>query len=103
MQRKTRAILASVAFMPVVALAQVGRGGNVLNDDGGSGGGGGDMFGPWLIPVVIGAAGGYFIERAYNKAKLDKEGIKYSSEYLGGKTGAIIGAIGLPLLIGLLR
>ena len=101
MQRKIQAILISVAFMPMVALAQVGRGGNVLNDDGGSGGG--DMFGPWLIPVVIGAAGGYFIERAYNKAKLDKEGFKYSSEYLGGKTGAIIGAIGLPLLIGLLR
>lgn len=101
MRKKTRAILASVAFIPVVALAQVGRGGNVLNEDGGSGGG--DMFGPWLIPVVIGAAGGYFIERAYNKAKLDKEGIKYSSEYLGGKAGAIIGAVGLPLLIGLLR
>lgn len=101
MQKKTRAILASVAFMPVLALAQVGRGGNILNEDGGSGDG--DIFGPWLIPVVIGAVGGYFIERAYNKAKLDKEGARYSSEYLGGKTGAIIGAIGLPLLIGLLR
>lgn len=91
---------AIAALMPALAQAQLDRGGNVLESDGGSGG---DLFGPWLTPLVIGAVIGYFIERAYNKAKLDKEGIKYSSEYLGGKLGAIIGAVVLPLLIGLLR
>jgi hypothetical protein len=65
--------------------------------------GGGTIGGPALIAVIAGAAIGYFGERAYNKARLDKMGANYSSEYLGGKTGAIAGAIGLPLLIGLLR
>lgn len=58
---------------------------------------------PALIPMLAGAAIGYYVERAYNKAKLDKEGGNYSSEYLGGKAGAIVGAIALPLLIGLFR
>lgn len=56
-----------------------------------------------LIVLLIGAAIGYFLERAINKSRLDKAGANYSSEYLGGKVGAIIGAIALPLLIGLLR
>ena len=93
-------ITVGAALVPTLALAQLDRGGNVV--DSGSGGDG-NFVGPWLIPLFLGAAIGYFIERAYNKAKLDKEGIQYSSEYLGGKTGAIIGAIGLPLLIGLLK
>ena len=88
------------AFAPMAVRAQVGRGGNVLYEDEGPGG---SMFGPWMVPVLMGAAVGYFIERAYNKSKQDKEGIRYSSEYLGGKMGAIIGAVALPLLIGLLK
>lgn len=80
------------------AHAGFGGMGNVESD-----GGGGDVFGPWLIPVVAGAAIGYFVERAYKKAQLDKSGGSYSSEYLGGKLGAVIGAIALPLVIGLLR
>lgn len=87
-------------LMPALAIAQIDRGGNVLHEDGDYSA---PLFGPWLIPVLAGAAIGYFVERAYNKAKLDKEGGKYSSEYLGGKTGAIIGAIALPVLIGLLK
>ena len=89
------------ALASMSAWAQIDRGGNVIHDDDGDYSA--PLLGPWLIPVLAGAAIGYFVERAYNKAKLDKEGVKYSSEYLGGKTGAIVGAIALPLLIGLMK
>ncbi len=96
---RSKAVALIAFLMSLSTHAQVGRGGNVLYEDDT----GGDIFGPWLIPVLIGAAIGYFCERAYNKAKLDKQGINYSSDYLGGKIGACVGAIALPLLIGLLR
>ena len=88
-----------VTLATTAAWAQVGRSGNVLYEDDGSSD---KIFGPHLIPVVAGAAAGYFIERAYNKSKLDKEGGLYSSEYLGGKMGALIGAVAGPLLVGFL-
>lgn len=57
------------------------------------------------LPIMlIGAAAGYFIERAIMRAQLRKMGnLDPSPQYLGGKTGAIIGAFALPLLIGILR
>lgn len=56
-----------------------------------------------LILLIPGAIIGYYAERAWHKYWLDKDGANYSSDYLGGKKGAIIGAIALPLLVGLLR
>lgn len=88
-------------FTSLVVWAQVDRGGNVLSEDDGSGDA--SVFGPWMLPAAIGAAAGYFIERAYTKRKKEKEGIRCSSEYLGGKTGAIVGAIVASILIGLMR
>lgn len=57
------------------------------------------------LPIMlIGAAAGYFVERAITRAQLRKLGnLDPNPEYLGGKTGAIIGAFALPLLIGVLR
>lgn len=56
------------------------------------------------LPIMlIGAAAGYFVERAITRAQLRKLGNPDpSSAYLGGRTGAIIGAFALPLLIGIL-
>jgi hypothetical protein len=85
----------SIFYLPVHA--GYGGIGNIETDDNGA------LGGPEIIVFLAGALIGYFAERAYNKAKLDKSGAKYSSEYLGGKLGAIVGAIALPLLIGLLR
>lgn len=91
-------VLGMILGVPsITSFAGFGGMGNVQSD------GGGDIGGPALFAVLAGAAIGYFAERAYKKAKLDKTGVNYSAEYLGGKTGAIVGAIGLPLLIGLLR
>lgn len=78
----------------------VARNMDFIYDDASTGSDGG--FGVLLI-LVPGAIIGYYAERAWHKYWLDKEGANYSSDYLGGKTGAIIGAIALPLLIGLLR
>lgn len=87
----------AVSLIPMLANAGYGGMGNVESD------GGGSVGGAAIIAVAAGAAIGYFVERAYNKAQLDKQNARYSSEYLGGKMGAIVGAIGLPLLIGLMR
>lgn len=91
--------LTAVLVMTAAPIVHAGFGGmgNVESD------GGEAIGGSALIAVVAGAAIGYIIERAYNKAKMDRSGVKYSSEYLGGKLGAIVGAISLPLLIGLMR
>lgn len=89
-------VAVAMALHPV-SHAGFGGMGNVDSGDGGS------MGGPVVILLFIGAAVGYFAERAYNKYQLDKVGAKYSSDYLGGKTGAIVGAIALPLFIGMLR
>lgn len=69
-----------------------------IYDDAGSDSGGWGI----LLVVGIGAAIGYYVERAWNKRRLDKEGGSYSSDYLGGKVGAVIGAIALPVLIGMM-
>lgn len=91
-------IAATVAsLIPMLASAGYGGMGNAESD------GGSSVGGPAIIAVAAGAAIGYFVERAYNKSKLDKQNARYSSEYLGGKMGAIVGAIGLPILIGLMR
>lgn len=79
------------------AMAGFGGMGNVESD------GGASLDGAAAVVLLVGAAVGYYAERAYRKSQLDKAGGRYTSEYLGGKTGAIVGAIGLPLLIGLLR
>lgn len=57
------------------------------------------------LPIMlIGAFIGFVIERAYTRAELKKLGhTDPGSAYLGGKTGAIIGAFALPLVVGLLR
>ncbi len=85
------------ALIPVLANAGYGGMGNIESD------GVGSVGGAAIIAAAAGAAIGYFVERAYNKAQLDKQNARYSSEYLGGKMGAIVGAIGLPILIGLMR
>lgn len=56
-----------------------------------------------LTPILIGAAIGYYLERAIAKRRLDKQGIRYDSSVLGGKAGAIIGAIAFPIVVGLLK
>lgn len=76
----------------------VARNMDFIYDDAGGGSGGWGV----LLVAGIGAAIGYYAERAWNKRKLDKEGGSYSSEYLGGKVGAVIGAIALPVLIGMM-
>lgn len=94
----TRSSLVAFGFLACThAIAGFGGMGNVDGDSGGT------IGGPALIAILAGAAIGYFAERAINKSKLDRMGGRYSSEYLGGKTGAIVGAIALPVLIGLLR
>ncbi len=95
-----RKILLASLISTIHAAAHAGFGG-MGNVDAGDGGG--QIGGPALLALLAGAVIGYFVERAYNKARLDKEGANYSSEYLGGKMGAIVGAIALPVLIGLLR
>lgn len=93
-------VTVSLVAMSAASHAGFGGMGNVESEDGGSFGG------PALIAMLAGAAIGYFVERAYNKYQRDKMGqdpSTYSSDYLGGKLGAIIGAIALPVIIGLLR
>lgn len=90
--------VAAIALLTPFAYAGYGGMGNIESENGSSGGGG---FA--IVAIFIGAAIGYVVERAYKKSKLDKSGIEYSSEYLGGKAGAIVGAIALPLLVGLMR
>lgn len=90
----------SIVLHSGLAKAQVSRGGSVLNEDGANDG---PLLGPWLLVPLAGAALGYFVERAWNKALLEKQGIRYTPEVLGGKTGAVIGAIGLTLIVGFFR
>lgn len=97
--KKLSAAAAGMAMF-FVGAAHAGFGG--MSDaeyDGGSS----PFFGPHLAAMALGAAMGYFSERAYNKYKLDRAGSRYTSEWLGGKAGALIGCFALPLLIGLLR
>lgn len=87
------------AFAVFASAAQAGFGG--MADVGESDAGPVDTSA--LPAMLIGAVVGYFLERAYRKRELDKRGANYTSEYLGGKVGAIVGALALPILIGLLR
>lgn len=56
-----------------------------------------------LPAMAIGAAIGYYIERSINRRNFERNEIRYSSDSLGGKMGAIAGAFILPLIIGILR
>ena len=95
--KTSQLLAASIATMATSAIAGFGGMANVDDDTGSA------LDIAVLPALLIGAAVGYWAERAINRHKLDRAGGQYTSDYLGGKTGAIIGAIGLPLLIGLLR
>lgn len=87
------------AAAPFAAFTGFGGMSNVESDETSSS----SIFGPHLIPILLGAIAGYYIERSFTAASLKKRGVQYSSSsYLGGKTGAIIGAIAGPVLFGLL-
>lgn len=90
-------LAASISATSANAIAGFGGMANIGDDTGGS-------FDLSALPVLLaGAAIGYWAERTINRWRLDRQGDQYSSEYLGGKLGAIIGAIALPIAIGLFR
>lgn len=52
-----------------------------------------------LLRMIIGAAIGYFVEQAYNKAQMRKRGDTPPFSDAGGVAGAMIGAFVFPMLI----
>lgn len=97
---KNYSFAVALIFLCIATVAQAGFGGMdkiEYESDNSS------VFGPHLIIILLGAAIGCFSERASNKYKISKEGIQYTSGYLGGEVGAFIGCFGMLLIIGLSR
>ena len=89
-------------LMHNLACAGLGGMGSIESDEGSSSSGPVPASG--IVAAIVGAVCGCLIERYLTAADLKKKGATDTTGYyLGGKVGAVIGAIAGPFIVGLLR